>query len=70
VDANYSYIYIDLDVEDVLEKLSTIDNETTKEKDREKNTNSQKVPTLQEIARRVARLEKKNWTKNNTLHMK
>ncbi len=70
MDANYSYIYIDLDVEDVLEKLSTIDNETTKEKDREKNTNSQKVPTLQEIARRVARLEKKNWTKNNTLHMK
>jgi hypothetical protein len=27
--------------------------------DRDKNTNSQKVPTLQEIARRVARLKKK-----------
>ncbi len=31
--ANYSDIYIDSDVEDVLEKLSTINNETTKETD-------------------------------------
>jgi hypothetical protein len=57
--ANYSDVYIDSDVKDVLEKLPTIDNETTKETDQDKNTNSQKVPTLQEIARRVARLEKK-----------
>ena len=56
---NYSNVYIDSDVKDVLEKLSTIDNETTKETDRDKNSNSQKVPTLQEIARRVARLKKK-----------
>jgi hypothetical protein len=61
--ANYSDIYIDSDVEDVLEKLSSINNETTKETDRDKNTNSQKVPTLQEIARRVARLEKKQMDK-------
>ncbi len=39
--------------------MSTIDNETIKETDRDKNTNSPKVPTLQEIARRVARLKKK-----------
>jgi hypothetical protein len=31
--ANYSDIYIDSDVKDVLEKLSTIDNETTNEMD-------------------------------------
>ena len=31
--ANYSDIYIDSDVKDVLEKLSTINNETTKETD-------------------------------------
>jgi hypothetical protein len=31
--------------------------------DRDKNTNSQKVPTLQEIARRVARLKKKQLDK-------
>jgi hypothetical protein len=31
--ANYSDIYIDSDVEDILEKSSTIDNETTKEAD-------------------------------------
>jgi hypothetical protein len=68
--ANYSDVYIDSDIKDVLEKLSSIDKETTKETDRDKNTNSQKIPTLQEIARRVARLEKSNWMKNNTLHMK
>jgi hypothetical protein len=61
--ANYSDIYIDSDVEDVLEKLSTINNETTKEIDRDKNTNSQKVPTLQERARRVARLKNKQLDK-------
>ncbi len=61
--ANYSDIFIDSDVEDVLEKLSTINNETTKEMDRDKNTNSQNVPTLQEIARRVARLEKNQLDK-------
>jgi hypothetical protein len=60
---NYSDIYIDSDVEDVLEKLSTINNETTKEMDQDKHTNSQKVPTLQEIARRVARLKKKQLDK-------
>jgi hypothetical protein len=31
--ANYRDIYIDSDVKDVLEKLSTINNETTKEMD-------------------------------------
>ncbi len=61
--ANYSDIFIDSDVEDVLEKLSTINNETTKESDWDKNTNSQNVPTLQKIARRVARLEKKQLDK-------
>jgi hypothetical protein len=35
----YSDIYIDSDVKDVLEKLSTIDNEITKETDQDKNTN-------------------------------
>jgi hypothetical protein len=43
--------------------LSTIDNETTKETDQDKNTNSQKELTLQEIARRVARLKKKQLDK-------
>jgi hypothetical protein len=37
-------IYIDSDDKDVLEKLSTIDGETTNETDEDKNTNSQKVP--------------------------
>jgi hypothetical protein len=60
---NYSDLYIDPDVEDVLEKLSTINNETTKETDQDKNTNSQKVTTSQEIARRVARLKKKQLDK-------
>jgi hypothetical protein len=29
-----------------------------------------KIPTLPETARKVARLEKENLMKNNTLHMK
>jgi hypothetical protein len=44
-DANYSNIYIDSNVKYVLEKLSTINNEITKETDQDKNANSQKVPT-------------------------
>ncbi len=70
--ANYSDTYIDSDVKYVLEleKLFTIYNETTKEMDQDKNTNSQKVPALQEIARRVARLKKIQLEKNNTLHVK
>ncbi len=44
--ANYSDKYIDSDVEDVLEKLSTIVNETTKEMDLDKKNNSQKEPIL------------------------
>ncbi len=59
----YSDIHVDSDVEDVLEKLSTIDTKTNKETDRDKNINSQKVSTLQERARRVTRLEKKQLEK-------
>ncbi len=62
--ANYSDISIESDVKDVSEKSTTINNETTKETDQDKNTNSEKVPTLQEIAKRVARLEKKQLGKN------
>ncbi len=60
---NYSDIYNDSDVKDVLEKLSTINIETTKEMDQDRNTNSQKLLTLQEIARSVTRLKKKQLDK-------
>jgi hypothetical protein len=64
--ANYSDIHIDTDVKGILEKLSTINNETTKEMDREKNTHSTKRTNIARIARRVARLKKKQLKK--TLH--
>jgi hypothetical protein len=61
--ANSRDTHIDSDVKDVLEKLSSINNETTTETDQDKNTNSQKVQILQEITRRLARLEKKQLDK-------
>ena len=61
--ADFSEIYIDIGDEDKVNSCS----ENNNVEGNGENINKRKVPTMPEIARKVAR---HNWMKNNTLHMK
>jgi len=58
-DVNYNEIYLDPDEEDAFNSCSTNDTDT-----RNKATVAKKVPTLPEIARKVAKLQKIQLDKN------
>jgi hypothetical protein len=62
---NYKEIYMDSEIDDETNSPTTTNNMGGHQ-----NTNIHKIPTLPETARKVARLEKRNLTKNNPLHMK
>ena len=59
--ANYNEIHLDPDDEDAFNSCSTNDIDT-----RNKAKNTKNVPTLPEIARKVAKLQKIQLDKNNT----
>jgi hypothetical protein len=63
--ANYNEIYLEPDDEDAFNSCSMNDIDTRK---RERDTKN--VLTLPEIARKVAKLQKIQLDKNNTLHTK
>jgi hypothetical protein len=62
---NYKEIYMDSDIDDKTNPPITTNNMGV-----DQNTNIHKIPTLPEIARKVARLEKRKLDEKNTLHMK
>ncbi len=62
---NYNEIYMDSEIDDETNPPTTTNNMGV-----DQNTNIHKIPILSETARKVAQREKKNLTKNNTLHIK